>query len=88
MARQSDEHAKSIVVKKKQPLIGLLLEEDGGLVERYFSSEEEARAAVAKLRMQAAPDVAGAWSDLDWEDVIRELDRIRHESPPTPPVEL
>jgi hypothetical protein len=38
--------------------------------------------------MQAAREVAGAWSDIDWDDMIRELDRIRHENPPTPPIEL
>ena len=32
--------------------------------------------------------LAGSWSDLDWDDMIRELDRIRHESKPTPPLDL
>ena len=32
--------------------------------------------------------VIGAWSDLDWEETAAELDRIRHESTPTPPIEL
>lgn len=32
--------------------------------------------------------LAGSWSDLDWDDMIRELDRIRHESTPTPPISL
>ena len=30
--------------------------------------------------------LAGAWSDLDWDEAEKELDRIRHESNPTPPI--
>jgi hypothetical protein len=30
--------------------------------------------------------LAGAWADLDWEEAEAELDRIRHESQPTPPI--
>lgn len=35
-----------------------------------------------------ALDLAGAWSDIPWESMERELDRIRHSNPPTPPIEL
>jgi hypothetical protein len=30
--------------------------------------------------------LAGAWSDLDWEEASDALGRIRHESEPTPPI--
>ena len=36
----------------------------------------------------SALDLAGAWSDIPWESMEQELDRIRHSNPPTPPVEL
>jgi hypothetical protein len=32
--------------------------------------------------------VIGAWEDLDWDEMVASLDRIRHESVPTPPIEL
>ena len=32
--------------------------------------------------------LAGAWSDLDFEEMLDALDHIRHDSPPTPPLEL
>ena len=32
--------------------------------------------------------LAGSWKDLDFDDMIEQLDRIRHESKPTPPLEL
>jgi hypothetical protein len=32
--------------------------------------------------------LAGSWGDRDWNEVEAELDRIRHSSKPTPPLEL
>ena len=32
--------------------------------------------------------LAGAWSDLDWNETLQQLDRIRHESKPSPPLKL
>ncbi len=32
--------------------------------------------------------LAGAWGERNWDEVEQELDRIRHESTPTPPIEL
>jgi hypothetical protein len=30
----------------------------------------------------------GAWSDMDFDETLDALDRIRHESKPTPPIDL
>jgi len=35
-----------------------------------------------------AEQLAGVWSELDWEDLERELDRIRHSNPPSPPISV
>jgi hypothetical protein len=35
-----------------------------------------------------ALSVLGAWDDLDWEDMAAAFERMRHENPPAPPVEL
>jgi len=32
--------------------------------------------------------LAGAWKDLDFNDMLEQLDKIRHESKPTPPLDL
>src|SRR5437763_5072277 len=32
--------------------------------------------------------LAGSWKELDFDDMIEQLDRIRHESKPTPPLIL
>ena len=71
-----------------QPLIGIPFEENGKKVVRYFSEETQADKAVSDDATQTALHLAGAWSDLSWEEMETELDRIRHESKPTPPLEL
>ncbi len=30
--------------------------------------------------------LAGAWADLDWEEAVATLDRIRHDTEPAPPI--
>ncbi len=81
-------HVPSFTLLGNQPLIGIPMEENGKQVVRYFSEEEQANKAVSESATQKALNLAGAWSDLDWEDMEKELDRIRHESKPTPPIEL
>ena len=61
--------------------------EDGKEVTRYFVSEEAADAAFPG-RIRETSDLAGIWSDLDWDAMEEALDRIRHESVPTPPIDL
>jgi len=76
----------SLSVRPDQPLIGILSEQDGREVVCYFAEETEADAAVAATAASAALALAGVWSDLDWEEAESELDRIRHQSEPTPPI--
>ena len=68
------------------PLIGLIFEENGHEVVRYFT--EEAQADQASPGVEEALGLAGAWSDLDFDETLNALDRIRHESTPTPPIKL
>ncbi len=75
-------------IPSNQPLIGIPFEENGQEVTRYFSEEAQADTTVSEDVTQTALKLAGAWSDLHWEDMERELDRIRHESTPTPPIDL
>lgn len=75
-----------LTLRSDQPLIGVVLIEDGQEVVRYFSDENEADAVVAAQASSNVRDLAGVWSDLDWEKMVAELDQIRHESTPTPPM--
>jgi hypothetical protein len=71
-----------------QPLIGVLVEENGKEVAQYFVGDIPAGSPLSERAIPVALDLAGAWSDLDWEEVAEALNRIRHDSVPTPPIEL
>jgi len=78
----------SFTLTPNQPLIGIPFEENGQEVVRYFSEEAQADKAVSDDATQRALQLAGAWSDLDWDEMEKALDHIRHDSRPTPPFEL
>jgi hypothetical protein len=76
-----------VVADDDQPLIAVPLDEDGHRRVAYYTSDAAADAAVPDAAVRRALDLAGAWADLDWEEALAELDRIRHQSPPTPPAD-
>ncbi len=55
---------------------------------RHFYTEEAADAYAGREGIERALALAGAWSDLDLDETLDALDRIRHESVPTPPIEF
>ena len=79
-----ERHNTGLTARVDQPLIVLPVGDDEV---RYFTSEEEADAYVAKEHPAGPINLAGVWSDLDWEEAEAALDRIRHESAPTPPID-
>lgn len=81
------EQPSSLVVQDDHPLIGVVVQEYGKEVTCYFSDEKAADAAATTNATDSALNVIGAWSDLDWREMKEALDRIRHESPPTPPID-
>jgi hypothetical protein len=81
-------NTQPITLTQNQPLIGIPFEEDGQEVVRYFAEEALADRAVSSDATQEALNLAGAWRDLSWKEMEHELDRIRHESTPTPPIVL
>ena len=87
MTRQHRVRVPGLAVRPDLPLIGVVLVENGQEVVRYFANEEEADSVIASHRAADARSLAGAWADLDWEDAINALDRIRHDSEPTPPID-
>ncbi len=77
-----------LTLSGNQPLIGIPYEENGQEVVQYFSEEAQVDKAVSNDVTQTALDLAGAWSDLDWDEMEQALDRIRYESKRTPPIDL
>ncbi len=84
----SEIQPSGFVVQDNQPLIGITMQSNGREVVQFFVDEDEADAAVPQDATQDAISLAGAWSDLDWEEMEEALDKIRHESKPTPPLSL
>jgi hypothetical protein len=87
MAERRQHPERDLTVPAGRALIGLVFEQDGRDVTRYFADDAAADAATAGA-MQEALALVGAWSDLDWEEIEESLDRIRHESSPSPPIEV
>jgi hypothetical protein len=84
-------HAQGgLTTRGRQPLIGIPTREGADEVVHYFTSEEEADRALAHsdANVELALSAIGAWSDLDFDEMLDALDRIRHQSTPTPPVDV
>ncbi len=77
---------QSMSVGHDQPLIGIPVRENGRSVVRYFADDDSADVAAAAAVTQQALAAIGSWSDLDWDEMIDALARIRHDSTPTPPM--
>ena len=86
MAYQQIQELTSVQADPSQPLIGVVTEEQGQEVVRYFTTEQDADRVLVEDTTQAALALAGVWRDLDWDELEQALARIRHESPPTPPL--
>ena len=59
-------------------------EDDGDETVQYFTDEAALDAAVTEQHIGDALALAGAWSDLDWDEMEAALLRQRREVPPTP----
>jgi hypothetical protein len=79
--------SSQFTARMQQPLIAIPIEHDGEEEVAYFVSEEAVDAAYPES-VQEAVRLAGAWEDLDWDETVQALDRIRHESNPTLPLSL
>ncbi len=79
--------SRGIIARSDQPLAAIFVADDSDEV-RYFVDDPAGPATEPSADAQAALSAIGAWSDLDWEALADDLDRIRHASPPTPPIDL
>jgi hypothetical protein len=84
MAIQPLHQEPGFVACHDQPLLGVLLQEEGQEVVCYFVEEGQADATIPPSATQDALPLAGAWHDLDWDTMEQALHRIRHENPPSP----
>ena len=80
--------SQSLVAEIDQPLIAVPFEQDG----RWYVHSFVVQAAAAEMTnseesLQGALEAIGGWSDLDRDEMVEALDRIRHENEPTLPIE-
>lgn len=87
MVRQRRERSRYLVLRQDEPLIFIPGDEYGEEVTYVFVGVDGADEHVSEKDMRRALAAIGSWSDLDWDDMVRELDQIRHASPPTPPID-
>src|SRR4051812_15183104 len=87
MQERQPGQGSGLTVRKKQLVFALPVDNDDREEMRYFTEETDLDASVGDDGVREALSVIGAWSDLDWDEAVEELDRIRHESRPTPPID-
>jgi hypothetical protein len=87
-AERQDEQRATLTVLRDAPLIGVPRSLNAELTVTYYADEAAADAAITDEVVRNALALAGAWADVPWEELEAGLDRIRHESEPTPPIEL
>lgn len=87
MGRSHPERISSLLVERDQAVIAIPLIENGRDVVRYAVETGTPTPAHLPGSVQDALDLAGVWSDLDWDETVEALERIRHESQPTPPID-
>jgi hypothetical protein len=86
VSEESSSH--HLILPPDEPLIGIILQKEGREEIHYFTEEAEEDTATPSSTVQDALNLAGSWSDLDWDEVEREFDQIRHARKLTPPISL
>jgi hypothetical protein len=86
MADAPTQAGQPLTTRGREPLIGVPFPEGDTWVVRYFTSEAEADAATAEFGdlVRRALHAGTEQSEDEFFEMLDELDRIRHRSPPTP----
>ena len=85
--RSHPERISSLVVERDDRLIAFPLIENGRDVVHDVAETGTPTRAHLPGSVQDALDLAGVWIDLDWDETVEALERIRQESQPTPPID-
>lgn len=84
---QRASNPNGIVIRRGQPVYVVPdIDENGEEIECVFTDDDDYESWVAR-RGLTLKSFAGIWDDLDWDETAASLDRIRHESKPTPPID-
>ncbi len=64
-----------------------MVRRDGEELVHYVADEAELEESSGQSSVERALALAGAWSDLDPDEMLDALDEIRHQGKPTPPID-
>ena len=79
---------KRLAQKAKKTGRPYLLRENNHDVALLTPVDAEKKEETNSQAIEATLALAGSWKDLNFDDMIEQLDHIRHDSKPTPPLEL
>ena len=90
MSASANERARELLVERDETVIAEPVTVNGREMVRYsvITRGDVLPSGVIRGSVEDVLSLAGAWSDLDWDETVEALDRIRHESRPTPPIEF
>jgi hypothetical protein len=83
MAHRKFKPVPYLVVEEGTPLVAIPIEVDGRKLVCYVAEQEAVDDADLPASVRDALNLAGAWSDLDWEEAEAALARIRQDSKPS-----
>ena len=86
MAQRRAPASTDPTIRKRARSVGHVAAENGREVARPEAEQAEPN-VVLSAGARAALSAIGAWANMDWEETLAELDRIRHESKPSPPLD-
>lgn len=67
--------------------MGVRVSENGREVTHVFADDAGDAGARSDETLRKALAAIGSWRGLDWDETVAALDRVRHESKPTPTIE-
>lgn len=88
MAGNGSRNGTELIVRKGEALVGVPDAENGEPITRVYVRNLRSPGRPNAETLALALSAICAWKELDWEFTLAELDRIRHESEPTPPLDL
>ena len=86
MAQQRFKPVPYLVVEEGTSLVAIPIDVDGRKPICYIPEQNAVDESELPEAVRDALNLAGAWSDLDWEEVQAALERIRQDSKPLAPV--
>jgi hypothetical protein len=87
MAKTRPAAARVLNAGASDPLIAVPIDEDGREEVQYFTGDQAADDALGQGALSKALSAIGSSKDIDSPDALDILDRVRHESKPTPPID-